>query len=75
MFFLKIKKANNEQTAASKRSLSVSNIDTANNDPNKKKPERGIYQPPSGKYSTNTQTSSNKRRIFGANRRSAGGRF
>lgn len=71
MFFFK-KKANNEQTAASKRSLSV---DTANNDSNKKKPERGIYTPPSGKYSTNTQTSSNKRRIFGANRRSAGGRF
>ena len=71
-----------------KRSLSVSNVETANeSDMNKKKPERGIYQPPSGKYSTqksqnnanngNQQQQQQKRKIFsnGANRRSAGGRF
>lgn len=88
-----IQKGNNEQAAAvpgnnAKRSLSVSNVETANeSDMNKKKPERGIYQPPSGKYSTqksqnnanngNQQQQQQKRKIFsnGANRRSAGGRF
>lgn len=50
-FYSKLKKANESQTGAAKRSLSVSSADT-DLDGNRKKPERGIYQPPSGKYST-----------------------
>jgi hypothetical protein len=52
------------QTSATKRSLSVDQHD----DSNRKKPERGIYQPPSGKYSngtSNTMSNNNgKRRTF-----------
>jgi len=52
------------QNGATKRSLSVDQSDESN----RKKPERGIYQPPSGKYSnaTSNSTSNNngKRRTF-----------
>lgn len=66
---------------ANKRSLSVSSVtqvEVNQNGSNKKRPERGIYQPPSGKYSstanatelsqTNTNNTNNnnnsKRRTF-----------
>lgn len=78
-------KGNNESATAAatnKRSLSASNLEI---DSLKKKPERGIYTPPSGKYSTTTTatttaateaTATNKRRIFSnANRRGGGARF
>ena len=64
-----------------KRTLSNSGLDI---DGSKKKlPERGIYTPPSGKYSTNTNNGNGngKRRTFstGANRsggaNNRGGRF
>ncbi|CAF0728769.1 unnamed protein product [Brachionus calyciflorus] len=57
----------NKQT---KRSLSVSGDESECS--TRKKPERGIYQPPSGKYSTTTpsaQNLSNKRRTFSDNQR------
>ena len=66
--------------AANKRSLSASNLDI---DSLKKKPERGIYTPPSGKYSTTAEGTGgsgaggggiNKNRVFNSNRR-GGGRY
>jgi hypothetical protein len=47
-FFKKI----NDSDAGKKRSLSVSNP-TENDNFQRKKPDRGYYQPPSGRYSTN----------------------
>jgi len=66
---------------AAKRSLSVSNLDSnaENNAIDVKKPTRGVYQPPTGKYSTtNSQESVEnghaKRRTFSHGDRGRGGR-
>lgn len=59
-----------QQSGSAKRSLSVSSVSETDGHPLKKKPERGIYQPPSGKYSS-TNNSNNKNGGAGG----AGGRF
>lgn len=43
-----------QNSLAPKRSLSVSNIDNNHDNDGVKKPTRGVYQPPTGKYSTST---------------------
>lgn len=66
-----------------KRSLSVSSIDNSEVSDNVKKPTRGVYQPPTGKYSTNTTSApnsensngnGNKRRTFSNGDRGRGAR-
>jgi hypothetical protein len=61
----------------------VSSVDGNDNDasPFKKKPERGIYHPPSGKYSVNNsngngnqnQNNNNKRRTYSHEQNQRGG--
>ena len=71
-----------------KRSLSVSSIDSNKDNEATKKPTRGVYHPPTGKYSTNSPAQANasnannngqhkgKRRTFSHGERGRGrGRF
>lgn len=70
-----------QKNLASKRSLSVSNLDSnAENGVDAKKPTRGVYQPPTGKYSTSNspvaaaENGHAKRRTFSHGDRGRGGR-